>query len=499
MTNENVKKWADNVIKQDEIDKYLIDGEDFINESEIIKNLKENKNPDKKRIRDIIQKSLEIKRLDPDETAALLNVEDKDLLNEMKEAALEVKKKVYDNRIVIFAPLYCSNLCVNNCLYCGFRNDNNEEKRKVLSMDEIKEETESMIKMGHKRGLVVYGEHPDSDADYIAESMKAIYDVKVKNEDIEGKIRRVNINAAPMQISDLKKLWDVGVGTYQVFQETYHRKTYNKVHPSGPKSNYRWRLYALHRAMEAGIDDVAIGTLFGLYDWKYEVMGLLYHAIDLEKQFDGIGPHTVSFPRLMEASGSPYTQKSKYKVSDEDFKKLVTVLRLSIPYTGMIITAREESELRKEVMNLGCTQTDASTRIGIGAYSEAYNKQEKDRQQFVLGDTRDLDAVIRQFAEMGMITSFCTAGYRCGRTGKKIMDMLRTCQEGKFCKLNAILTFREWLDDFASEETKKVGEKLIKKEIKEVENDPYYEDNNLLKSFFEYYERIKKGERDFYI
>jgi len=228
-------------------------------------------------------------------------------------------------------------------------------------------------------------------------------------------------------------------------------------------------------------------------------MGLLYHAIDLENQFEGIGPHTISFPRLRAAQNTPLSINSKYEVSDEDFKKLVTVLRLSVPYTGLIVTARERPELRKETMMLGCTQTDASTRIDIGAYSEAYTKQEMDRQQFVLDDTRSVDAVIREFAEMGMISSFCTAGYRCGRTGKKIMDLLTTCQEGKFCKLNAVLTFREWLDDFASEETKKIGEKVIKKELEEIEKDPYFKDKNLLKEFKDDYKKIKKGERDIYI
>ncbi|ADL12750.1 [FeFe] hydrogenase H-cluster radical SAM maturase HydG [Acetohalobium arabaticum] len=499
MGSINPAEWAANVIKQDEIDRYLIDGDDFIDDNLIEQQLEEHRDPDPKWIREIIQKSLEIERLEPEETAALLNVEDEELLNEMKEAALEVKKKVYDNRVVTFAPLYCSNLCVNNCVYCGFRKDNTNETRKVLNMKKVKEEARNLVKMGHKRSIVVYGEHPASDADYIAESMEAIYDVKVETKHGYGSLRRVNINAAPMEIEDLKKLWDVGVGTYQVFQETYHHETYQKLHPSGPKSNYRWRLYALHRAMEAGIDDVAIGALFGLYDWKFEVMGLLYHAIDLERQFNGVGPHTISFPRLMEADGSPYTQNSKYKVEDEEFKKLITVLRLAVPYTGLIVTARETPEIRREAMQLGCTQTDASTRIGIGAYSEEYTEQEKKRQQFILGDTRDLDTVIKEFAEMGMITSFCTAGYRCGRTGDKIMNLLQEGVEGKFCKLNAVLTFREWLDDFASEETKKAGEKVIAQELEEIENDSFFTENNLLNEFKNYYERIKNGERDLYI
>ncbi|RCW44102.1 iron-only hydrogenase maturation protein HydG [Halanaerobium sp. MA284_MarDTE_T2] len=499
MSTMSPQKWAENVIKQDEIDRYLIDDEDFMNEDLIKRQLQENTSPSKEEVEAIIQKSLDIERLSPIETAKLLNVDDPEILKMMDEAALEVKRKVYDNRIVTFAPLYCSNLCVNNCKYCGFRKDNKEEKRRVLNMDEIKAETEALVKEGHKRSIVVYGEHPASDVDYIVDSIKSVYDVEVPTGNSTSKIRRVNINAAPMTVADLEKLWEVGVGTYQVFQETYHRPTYNKVHPSGPKSNYRWRLYSLHRAMEAGIDDVAIGALFGLYDWKFEVMGLLYHTMDLEKQFDGIGPHTISFPRLRDASGTDYSASSRYSVSDEEFKKLVTVLRLAVPYTGLIVTARETPEMRREAIKRGSTQTDASTKLGIGSYSEQLTEQEKEKQQFMLGDTRGLDTVIKEFAEMGMITSFCTAGYRCGRTGDKIMNLLKCGTEGKFCKLNAVLTFREWLDDFASPETKEVGEKVLQEELKQIENDPFFEDKKLLADFKNFYERIKNGERDIYI
>lgn len=500
MSKMNPKEWANQVIVQDEIDKYLADGNDFINEDEIFQKLKDNESPDPEKIRAILKKSLSIKRLDPDETAALLNVKDPVLIKEMEETALAVKRKVYDNRIVFFAPLYCSNLCVNSCLYCGFRKDNSKEKRRTLSMDEIKRETEHVIDEGHKRMIVVYGEHPLSDADYMAESIKAVYSVQKKSKkgDGYGKIRRVNINAAPMRSSDLKKLADIGIGTYQVFQETYHKDTYSRIHPAGPKSDYRWRLYALHRAMDAGIDDLAIGALFGLYDWKFEVMGLLYHTMDLERQF-GIGPHTISFPRLTEAIGSDLSTNSKYIVSDEEFKRIVTVLRLSVPYTGLIVTAREKPGIKKEVIKLGCTQTDASTNIDIGGYSETVKEETADTQQFTLGETRSLDTVIGEVAEMGMISSFCTAGYRCGRTGDKIMNLLTECVEGKFCKLNAILTFKEYLEDYASEKTKAVGEKLIEKEMEEVKQIPFFKQNNLVEKLEEYYERISNGERDLYL
>ena len=504
----SVKEWVHNVIQPREIEKYLIDGEDFINEKMIQIRLEQGRNPDPQYIRDILQKSMDIERLEPEETAALLHVQDEDLWQEMYRTGLEVKRKVYDNRIVFFAPLYCSNLCVNNCAYCGFRSENKHEKRRILTMDEVRAETEAVVSEGHKRMIVVYGEHPQSDVDYMVDTIKAIYSVKKKARSGFGAIRRVNINAAPMSIADLKKLWEAGIGTFQVFQETYHKPTYARVHPENTiKGNYRWRLYALHRAMEAGIDDLAIGALFGLYDWRFEVMGLMYHAIDLERQF-GIGPHTISFPRLTPADGSWLSTNSKYKVSDADFKKLVTVLRLSVPYTGLIITAREEAELKKDVIQVGCTQTDASTKIGIGGYTEAlkelaeqqnYGLQEQEKQQFMLGDTRRLDDVIRELAEMEMITSFCTAGYRCGRTGDKIMGLLKGCVEGKFCKLNAVLTFREYLDDYASPETRAIGEKLIQQEMEEIRRIPFYQKGNLLDNFLSYYERTRKGERDVYI
>lgn len=507
MSELTVQEWVKQVIKPDEIDKYLIDGKDFIDEDVITNELSAHREPDKQQVRDIIAKSLRIERLEPWETATLLNVENPDIWEEMYAAGLAVKRKVYDNRIVFFAPLYCSNLCVNNCAYCGFRSDNKDEKRRILSMDEVRQETEAVISEGHKRMIVVYGEHPRSDAEYIARTIETIYGVKKRARRGFGEIRRVNINAAPMSITDLKKLWNVGIGTYQVFQETYHKPTYAALHPANTiKGNYRWRLYALHRAMEAGIDDLAIGALFGLYDWRFEVMGLLYHAIDLERQF-GIGPHTISFPRMTQASGSFVSTHSKYLVNDEDFKKLVTVLRLSVPYTGLIITARERADLRREVIRVGCTQTDASTKIGIGGYTEALKKlsqleksdQEIDKQQFTLGDTRRLDDVVRELAEMGMITSFCTAGYRCGRTGDKIMGLLKSCTEGKFCKLNAVLTFREYLDDYASPETKAVGEQLIEKELTEIRQIPFFKKGTLLQTFKKMYQDTLNGKRDVYI
>lgn len=491
------KSWMDSVIKEDEIKKYMENGRDFINDEEIWEKLRENQNPEPSRIREILKKSLSIETLTPDETAALLNVKDPELWEEMFEVAAKVKKKVYDNRIVTFAPLYCGNLCVNNCVYCGFRRDNHVIKRRVLTLEEVRKEAEVLAgEIGHKRLIVVYGEHPKTGAEYIRDTIQTIYSVKVKTKNGYGQIRRVNVNAAPMSVDELKMLKEVGIGTYQVFQETYHHETYAKLHPKGTiKHHYQWRLYCHHRAIESGVDDVALGVLFGLYDWRFEVMGLVYHARDLEKHF-GIGPHTISFPRLEPAVNTPFVQETKYKVSDEDFKKLIAVIRLSVPYTGMILTAREPAHIRREILASGMvTQTDASTKIGIGAYSDRLTKQELERQQFEIGDPRSLDEVVKELAEMGYITSFCTAGYRCGRTGDRIMTLLKTGKEAIFCKLNAVLTFREWLDDFASEETKKVGEKVIQKELDELKAKVSYKVYNKL---IEYYGRIKNGERDLY-
>lgn len=495
MQTENSNSWINNRIKQDEIDKYLENGEDFIRADEIENHISNEQQPDAQLVRDILDKSLSIETLLPEETAALMRVQDPDLIAQMQETAFKVKQKVYDNRIVTFAPLYLSNYCVNNCLYCGFRTDNDCSTRRCLSIDEVRRETEVLAgEIGHKRLIVVYGEHPKSGVEYVADTIKNIYDVKAKTRSGYSQIRRVNVNMAPLQIQELKELKEVGIGTFQVFQETYHKQTYARVHPAHTlKGNYRWRLYAMHRAMEAGVDDVGLGALFGLYDWKFELMSLLYHSRELEDKF-GVGPHTISFPRLEHADNTPFTDSSKYLVNDADFEKIVTIIRLSVPHTGMIITARENADIRRKFVKLGFTQMDASTQIGIGGYSELKNKQVGKRQQFILGDTRSLDEVIREFADMGFITSFCTSGYRCGRTGACIMEMLKNGHEGQFCKINAIITFREWLDDFASEETKLAGERIIRKEIEEVRNKL----PKLYEHFIDKYDKTVNGQRDIY-
>ncbi|MDD2709123.1 MAG: [FeFe] hydrogenase H-cluster radical SAM maturase HydG [Verrucomicrobiae bacterium] len=493
---EEIKTWEAERIRQDQIDRYLKRGRDFIPDDEIEARLAGAVCPDASWVREILAKAMEIQTLSPDETAALLAVRNPELWREMEEAGAKIKNKVYDNRIVTFAPLYLSNHCVNNCAYCGLRRDNEVIHRNRLTQDEVRAETEALAgRIGHKRLIVVYGEHPDSGLDYITETMRTIYRVKVKTRRGWGAIRRVNVNAAPMAVEELKELGSAGLGTYQVFQETYHKKTYARLHPKGTlKGNYLWRLYSMHRALEAGVDDVGVGVLFGLGDWRFEVMALLYHAIELEAAM-GIGPHTISFPRMEPAANTPFTASSRHQVSDADFQRAITVLRLAVPYTGMILTARENAAMRRSLMPLGITQTDASSRIKVGAYGEADQPaQEGDRQQFQLGDTRSLDEVVRELAQMGYITSFCTAGYRCGRTGKCIMDLLRSGQEGKFCKLNAVLTFREWLDDFASPETKVAGEPIVEREIGEIRARM----PKVLEQFMDHYRRTSGGERDLY-
>lgn len=494
----DIQEWKKNKIKEDQITRYLNkDGTDFINDESIEKELKSNSDVDASRVREIIAKSMEINTLTLQETATLLNVTDPQLWQEMEVAAGAIKRKVYDNRIVTFAPLYLSTTCVNNCVYCGFRESNKAIRRGVLSMDEVRKEVEVLAgTIGHKRLIVVYGEHPESDTQYMMDTLRVIYDVKIPlSSGAYGAIRRVNVNGAPLSIEDFRSLNEVGIGTYQIFQETYHKKTYKAMHSANTlKGNYRWRLYAMHRALEAGVDDVGIGALLGLYDWKFEVMGLLAHAIELESKF-GIGPHTISFPRIEPAENTPFVSHLKYKVSDADFRKAIVVLRLAVPYTGMILTARENARIRREMIPLGITQTDASSNVGLGAYNDFSTREQlANRQQFILGDIRSLDEVVRELATMGYITSFCTAGYRCGRTGQCIMDLLRSGAEGKFCKLNAVITYREWLDDFASPETKQIGESIILREIEQIKNTM----PDVYPTFIEHYQRTARGERDIY-
>ena len=493
VSNQN---WVRERIVQVEIDKYLRpDGSDYVNDEEIFRLLEATGEPEAEQVRAILAKSLAVQTLSQEELAVLMRVRDPGLWEEMRAAAGAVKRKVYDNRIVTFAPLYLSSKCVNNCVYCGLRGENDAVTRRVLTMDEVRAETEALAgKLGHKRLVVVYGEHPESGPEYIAESIRAVYGVKVQTRKGIGQIRRVNVNAAPMSIAELKTLHACGLGTFQVFQETYHRHAYARMHPAQTlKGNFRWRLYAMHRAQEAGIDDNGIGVLYGLSDWRFELLGQQAHALEMER-FCGIGPHTLSFPRLEPAVNTPFVENPEWRVGDDDFERIVVLARLAVPYAGLIITARETPAMRRRLLPLGVTQMDAASNVGVGAYADGQEKQQGDRQQFLLGDPRGLDEVVREWAGMGCITSFCTAGYRCGRTGKCIMDLLRSGAEGKFCKLNAVLTFKEWLDDFATAETQAVGEALLQKELDEVRRTQ----SKIWPAFWANYQRTVAGERDLY-
>jgi 2-iminoacetate synthase len=493
-TPSAARAFRDRIIVRDEIDRYLRTG-DFIDEARIEADLRRAVNPDPARIRDILAKSLAIETLLPEETALLLQVADPGLRQEMEATALAIKHKVYDNRIVTFAPMYISSYCVNRCRYCGFSADNGQQQRRQLTLDEIRAEAAAMCgRDGHKRVMAVYGEHPRTGASFIAESLQAIYSVEVKTRRGKTNVRRINVNAAPMSIADLKVIQAGGIGTFQVFQETYHRRTYAQVHPADTiKGDYDWRVTCMHRAFDAGIDDVGLGVLFGLADWKFEVMGLLMHARELER-YAKIGPHTFSVPRLHPASGSDISRHTPSPFTDDNFIQALTVLRLAVPYTGLILTARESEALRNRCLGLGITQMDASTRIGVGAYAAEPVGQEIDKQQFLLGDNRTLEELICDLARRGTITSFCTAGYRCGRTGGCIMDALKTGKEGKFCKVNAVLTFREWLDDFASPEARKICEPVLLSELAAIREQ--------LPAFYpvvkEHYDRIAAGARDLF-
>ncbi len=494
---EAVKPWIERRVREDENSQYLHLQRDFIKWAGIDEDLlMAPQNPDAGLVRAILAKSLDIKDLTPREVAVLIQVKDPVMLEEMRQTALKVKLKVYDNRIVTFAPFYLGSYCVNRCKYCGFNADNKEATRKVLSDEEIRREiTELAGKIGHKRLIAVYGEHPKNDVDYIVQSLKTIYSVKVKTKNGYGSIRRINVNAPPFSVEDFRKINEAGLGTYQIFQETYHRETYDLMHPKGTiKNNYEWRLYGMHRAMEAGIDDVGIGVLFGLYDWRYELMALVHHSQELERRM-GVGAHTISFPRIVPALNSVITPDWPYLVNDDDFKKIIMILRLAVPYAGLIITAREKASIRNEAVMMGVTQMDASSHIAVGGYCEKAGEQKSDNQQFILGDTRNLAQLVGDLAEMGFITSFCTAGYRCGRTGQNIMGLLRSGTEGKFCKLNAVLTFQEWLDDFAPEDIKKQATPIIDKEIEQIK----IKNPKACEIFTNYLNRIRLGERDLYL
>ena len=402
----------------------------------------------------------------------------------MFKAARQVKEKLYGKRLVVFAPLYVSNYCVNNCTYCGYKYCNNELKRKKLNKEQLIEEVKVLESLGHKRIALEAGEDPvNAPLDYILDCIKSIYSIKFDN----GSIRRINVNIAATTVEDYKRLKDAEIGTYILFQETYHKPTYERLHVSGPKHNYNYHTTAMHRAREAGIDDIGMGVLYGLYDYKYETLAMLMHAMDLEET-TGVGPHTLSVPRIRPAENVSL-ENYPYLVDDEDFKKIVAILRLAVPYAGLILSTREEPGLRDEIIALGVSQVSTGSCTGVGGYSESYVDPEE-KPQFEVGDHRSPVEMIESLMEAGYIPSYCTACYREGRTGERFMEIVKSGELYKICEANALITLKEFIDDYGTDRTREIGDKLIKKSIDEIDNESFR------KSVEEKINKISKGTRD---
>ncbi len=457
-----------------------------IEESLIYETLERNRQPSKERIEEILVRASECRGLEYDDIATLAAIDDPTLLQNLFDTARKVKDYIYGRRIVLFAPLYISNLCANECLYCAFRARNTAIKRRALTQEEIRHEVEALVDKGHKRILLVAGEaYPREGFSYVLESIRTIYSVKRE----KGEIRRVNVNVAPLTTEEFRQLKEEKIGTYQIFQETYHRETYGRVHISGKKCDYDWRISALDRAMEAGIDDVGIGVLFGLYDWKFEILAMLQHIKHLENRF-GVGPHTISVPRLEPATGSVLSSRPPYPVDDIAFRKIISVLRLAVPYTGIILSTRENAAMRREALSLGVSQISAGSRTNPGGYTEGTPLTEEDGQ-FSLGDHRPLEEVIRDIASLGYIPSFCTGCYRLGRTGADFMDLAKPGDIKEHCDPNALSTFSEYLEDYASEETKRIGYQLIYNIISGMSGIARERSEKMVES-------VKRGKRDVY-
>jgi len=443
--------------------------------------------PESARVRDIIAKARQLRGLELSEAAVLLAVRDKDLEAEIFQAARDAKLAIYGRRLVLFAPLYIDNNCANNCLYCAFRKSNTELVRRTLTLDEVAEEVGLLENQGHKRLLMLMGEDSTHcTLDHFISAIETAYATKTG----QGEIRRINVEIAPLSVDDFKRLKAASIGTYVVFQETYNRATYEHVHPSGQKADYDWRVTAMDRAMQGGIDDVGIGVLFGLHDYRFEVLALLMHARYLDKTF-GVGPHTISVPRIFPAKNAPLSFAPPHPVSDDQFKRIVAVLRLSVPYTGMILSTRESPKLRHEVFELGISQISAGSRTNPGGY-HAGREHSPDDEQFSLGDTRKADEVIRAIVEQGYIPSFCTGCYRLGRTGHDFMDLAKPGLIQQYCLPNAIMTFQEYLEDYASDETREAGTRLIASMLGDIPT----EDRRV--AVADRIERIRAGERDLY-
>jgi len=456
-------------------------------EERAIADILEEARPEPERVRDIIAKARELKGLDPAEAAALLKAEGKQLEEEIFQAARDVKLAIYGRRLVLFAPLYIDNHCANNCLYCAFRKDNSQLVRRTLSLDEVAEEVRLLENQGHKRLLMLMGEDSEHcTLDHFISAIHKAYDTKTGR----GEIRRINVEIAPLSVEDFRRLNQAKIGTYVVFQETYHRPSYQTVHPSGRKADYEWRILAMDRAMQAGINDVGIGVLFGLYDYQFEVLALLMHSRYLDNSY-GVGPHTISVPRVYPARNAPLSYTPPNPVSDDQFKRIVAVLRLSVPYTGMILSTRESPRLRHEVFDLGISQISAGSRTNPGGYHAGKEHSPED-EQFSLGDTRKTDEVIRAIVEQGYVPSFCTGCYRLGRTGRDFMDLAKPGLIQQYCLPNAILTFQEYLEDYSSDETRAAGHRLVKTMLSDI---PTESRRAAVKDRIK---RIKVGERDLF-
>ncbi|MBQ6708559.1 MAG: [Clostridia bacterium] len=461
--------------------------EEFISHEEILETIEyaEKNKSNRELIESLLKKANEYKGLTHREAAVLLECDIPELNKEIEELAVKIKEKLYGNRIVMFAPLYLSNYCVNGCTYCPYHYKNKHIRRKKLSQQEIIEEVTALQDMGHKRLALEAGEDPvNNPIEYILESIKTIYSIKHKN----GAIRRVNVNIAATTVENYKKLKDAGIGTYILFQETYHKENYEKLHPTGPKHNYAYHTEAMDRAMDAGIDDVGCGVLFGLENYKYDFVGLLMHAEHLEAA-KGVGPHTISVPRVCPADDIDKNDFTN-AVPDDIFHKIVAVIRIAVPYTGMIISTRESKKSREKVLKLGISQISGGSKTSVGGYAQE-EAEEDNSQQFDISDTRTLDEVVNWLLDGGYIPSFCTACYREGRTGDRFMTLVKSGQIANCCQPNALMTLKEYLEDYASEDTRRKGEAVIEKEL---ENIPSEKVKGIAKG---YIDNIRLGKRDF--
>ena len=461
--------------------------EEFINHEEILETIKyaDEHKDDLELVDKLIEKAKKLKGLNHREASVLLACEDKSRVSKMYDLAEQIKKDFYGNRIVMFAPLYLSNYCVNGCLYCPYHAVNNNITRKKLTQEEVKKEVIALQDMGHKRLAIEAGEDPvNNPIEYILDCIKTIYSIKHKN----GAIRRVNVNIAATTVENYRKLKEAGIGTYILFQETYDKQAYEYLHPTGPKHNYAYHTEAMDRAMEGGIDDVGIGVLFGLDKYKYEFAGLLMHAEHLEAAF-GVGPHTISVPRVKKADDIDPNEFDN-SLSDEMFCKIAALIRICVPYTGMIISTRETPEVRDKIIRLGVSQISGGSRTSVGGYAE--KERPHDTEQFDVSDNRTLDEVVKWLMEKGYIPSFCTACYREGRTGDRFMSLCKAGQIQNCCHPNALMTLKEYLVDYASKDTKEIGDKLILKEIDNIGKDEIKE------KVKEQLVKIENGTRDLY-